>query len=155
MMKIVPIELKELNAMVVRWHRHHKRVQGHRFSIGVESDGNLVGGCSVGRPVARRAGNPKEVLEVTRLVTDGTRNACSMLYSRAARVGHLLGYKKIQTYILDTESGASLRAAGWTCEDDNCGGGQWNHSGLLFNNRRNDQPQCRKQRWSKTLGDCR
>jgi hypothetical protein len=52
-MKIVPLELKALNELVASLHRHHKPVQGHRFSIGAEHDGKLVGGVSVGRPVAR------------------------------------------------------------------------------------------------------
>jgi hypothetical protein len=150
-LKIVPLELKELNILVLEFHRHHKPVQGHRFSIGVIDDttGKLVGGCSVGRPVARNGGNPKEVLEVTRLVTDGTKNACSILYARAAKVGQLLGYKKIQTYILETESGHSLMVSSWTLEDDDCGGGQWKHTD--GKPRRTDQPICKKQRWVRYL----
>ena len=102
-MKIVPLELKELNLLVDSLHRHHKPVQGHRFSIGVEHNGKIVGGASIGRPVARLT-NAKEVLEVTRLVTDGTKNACSILYAAAARIGKELGYKKIQTFILENEN---------------------------------------------------
>lgn len=148
-MKIVPLELKELNALVAQHHRHHKPVQGHRFSIGVEKDGVIVAGCSVGRPVARHGGSPKEVLEVTRLVSNGEKNTCSMLYAAAARVGRELGYKKIQSYILETESGVTLKAAGWICEDDKCGGGQWKHTD--GKERRTDQPVCKKQRWVKFL----
>src|SRR5678815_3290523 len=108
-MRIVPLELRELNALVAKLHRHHKPVQGHRFSIGVEHEGKLVGGASVGRPVARMT-NQRTVLEVTRLVTDGTKHACSMLYSAAARIGRELGYEKIQTFILAQEPGTSLIA---------------------------------------------
>lgn len=72
MMKIVPVELKEANAFIGSLHRHHKPVQGHRFSIGVEKNGILVGVATVGRPVARLT-PAKEVLEVTRLCTDGTK----------------------------------------------------------------------------------
>jgi hypothetical protein len=146
-MKIVPLELRDLNTLVERLHRHHKRVQGHRFSIGVEFDGKLVGGASVGRPVARMT-NQREVLEVTRLVTDGTPNACSVLYSAAARIGKQLGYKKIQTFILDSESGVSLKAAGWKL-DSNSAGGDWTRESKP--NRRQDQPQTPKQKWIKIL----
>jgi hypothetical protein len=111
-LQIVPIELRELNVLVARMHRHHKPVQGHRFSIGVECNGQLVGGCSVGRPVARLT-DQRNTLEVTRLVTDGTTNACSILYAAAARAGKALGYEKIQTFVLESEFGSSLRAAGW------------------------------------------
>ena len=65
----------------------------------------------LGIPVG--AAMTERVLEVTRLVTDGTANACSLLYAAAARVGKELGYERIQTFILATEPGTSLRAAGW------------------------------------------
>ena len=146
-MKIVPLELRDLNALVSALHRHHKPVQGHRFSIGVEHGGKVVGGASVGRPTARMT-NQRKVLEVTRLVTDGTKNACSALYSAAARIGKELGYERIQTFILDSESGTSLRAAGWKFEQES-GGGDWTRESKP--NRRQDQPQCPKQRWGKEL----
>jgi hypothetical protein len=146
-MKIVPLELRDLNALVSALHRHHKPVYGHRFSIGVEHGGKVVGGASVGRPTARMT-NQRKVLEVTRLVTDGTKNACSALYSAAARIGKELGYEHIQTFILDSESGTSLRAAGWKFEQES-GGGDWTRKSKP--NRRQDQPQCPKQRWGKTL----
>src|SRR5271170_1198441 len=122
-MKIVPLELKDLNALVAEMHRHHKPVQGHRFSIGIEHEGRIVGGASIGRPTARMT-DQRKVLEVTRLVTDGTKNACSALYAAAARVGKELGYERIQTFILETETGISLKAAGWQFEQES-GGGDW------------------------------
>ena len=148
-MRIVPLELKDLNALVATLHRHHKPVQGHRFSIGVEHDGRIVGGASVGRPTARMT-DQRKVLEVTRLVTDGTKNACSALYSAAARVGKELGYERIQTFILDSESGTSLRAAGWTFYGES-GGGDWTR--VSKPNRRQDQPQCPKHRYVRVLND--
>jgi hypothetical protein len=111
---IRPVELKEANAFIEQLHRHHKRVQGHRFSLGVyDESGTLRGVATVGRPVSRGC-NPKEVLEVTRLCTDGCYNACSKLYSAVARVAREMGYKKVQTYILSEEDGASLKAANYT-----------------------------------------
>lgn len=145
----VPLELKEANSFVKQHHRHHKPCVGHRFSIGaIDTEGVLRGAVIVGRPVARLSGSPRDILEVTRLVTDGTKNCCSFLYSHAARVGYELGFLKIQTYILDSETGTSLRAAGWTYEGL-AGGGQWKHSD--GKPRRTDQPTCLKQRWSKKL----
>ncbi len=144
---IVPVSLKEANEFVSEMHRHHKRVQGHKFSIGLEKDGVLVGVCTVGRPVARKT-NHKEVLEVTRLCTDGTSNACSALYGAATRVAKELGYKKIQTFILAEENGASLRASGWSFEYVSRGG-QWVHSD--GKPRRTDQPIGEKHKYSKTL----
>jgi hypothetical protein len=146
---IVPIELSEANALVKRWHRHHKEAQGHRFSIGAydTKKQELVGAVIVGRPVARLV-NWRTTVEVVRLVSDGTKNACSILYAASARVAKELGYEKIQTYILDTEAGTSLLASGWECESKSAGGGHGWHS---RSGRRDDQPENTKQRWSKAL----
>ena len=146
---VIPLELKEANAFVAKLHRHHKPTVGHRFSIGcIDKDGILRGVCIVGRPVARLAGHPRDVLEVTRLCTDGTYNACSILYAAAANAGKALGYCRIQTYTLPIEGGASLRASGWVCEGD-AGGGQWKHTD--GKPRRTDQPTDVKSRWSRNL----
>src|SRR3989304_4009678 len=106
MLRIVPLELKEANALVKKWHRHHQPVIGHRFSIGAydTNAARLVGAAIVGRPVARHI-NWRVVVEITRLVTDGTPNACSLLYAAGARIAREMGYQQIQTYILDTEPG--------------------------------------------------
>ena len=111
-LELVPITLSEANAFVERTHRHHGRVVGHKFSLGAAKDGVVVGVVIVGRPVSRHRDNGS-CLEVTRLATDGTRNACSFLYGAAARAAFALGYVRIGTYILATETGASLTASGW------------------------------------------
>lgn len=146
---MIPLELAEANALVNQWHRHHAPAQGHRFSIGaIDNDGILHGAAIIGRPVARLAGSPRDVLEVVRLVTDGTENCCSILYAAAARAGAALGFRRIQTYVLESERGTSLKASGWTCEGP-AGGGQWNHSD--GKPRRTDQPTEIKRRWAKDL----
>ena len=113
MLTLTPINLKTANAFVQQYHRHHKPTRGHKFSIGVSDNGALVGVAICGRPVARRL-DDGYTLEVNRLCSDGTKNSCSILYAAAARAARAMGYRKIVTYTLDTESGASLRAAGWT-----------------------------------------
>ena len=77
----------------------------------------------VGRPVSRHLDDGK-TLEVNRLCTDGTKNACSMLYSSAWRAAKALGYDRIFTYTLKSELGASLRGAGWI-NDGEAGGLNW------------------------------
>ncbi len=153
-LRVVPLELSEANGLVLLWHRHHKPSQGHRFSIGCieQSTGRLCGAAIVGRPVARLAGHPRDVLEVVRLVTDGTKNACSCLYAAAARTGKELGYLSIQTYILEEEHGVTLRASGWICEGI-AGGGQWKHTD--GKPRRTDQPTGMKTRWRRVLNSNR
>ena len=126
MLNLIPVSLSEANAFVAKYHRTHKPVTGHKFSIGCMKDGRLVGVAIVGRPVSRHLDNGL-TLEVNRLCTDGTKNACSFLYGAAWRAARALGYRKIITYILDTESGASLRAAGWDCAEL-AGGKRWTGS---------------------------
>lgn len=123
MLELKPITFAEANAFVAQYHRHHKPVIGHKFSIGCMENGRLVGVAIVGRPVSRYLDNGF-TLEVNRLCTDGTKNACSMLYAAAWRAARAMGYRKIVTYILDTENGASLRAAGWNCTGP-AGGKHW------------------------------
>lgn len=102
------------------------------------------------RPVARLTSMLKDTLEVCRLCTDGTKNACSILYSASARICKELGYKKIQTFILLEESGISLKASGWQKESET-NGDSW--IGRKNRKRRNDQPTGPKQKWSKILND--
>lgn len=108
----IPVELDEANAFVTAHHRHHKPVVGHKFSIGAALNNEVVGVSIIGRPVSRFRDDGL-TLEVARLCTDGTRNACSFLYGASARAAFALGYKRIGTYILASENGASIKAAGW------------------------------------------
>lgn len=125
-MKIVavPLELTAANKFVADLHRHHDPVYRDKFRVGAMVDGELVGVVQVGRPVSRNLDDGKTV-EVVRLCTDGTRDVCSFLYSRAARIAKEMGYSKIITYILESESGISLKAAGWK-QEAVTRGGDWN-----------------------------
>src|SRR5690606_504324 len=105
---VCPVTLEEANAFVVAHHRHHGAVVGHRFSLGAALGDTIVGVAIVGRPVARHRDDGM-TLEVTRLCTDGTRNACSFLYGACARAAFALGYTRIGTYILASENGASIK----------------------------------------------
>jgi hypothetical protein len=106
------LDLAEANAFVRRHHRHHPPVVFHLFSLGAALDGHIVGVAIIGRPVARHR-DDGVTAEVSRLATDGTRNACSFLYGASARAAFALGFKRIGTYILASEPGVSLTAAGW------------------------------------------
>lgn len=120
-MELVPITLREANTFVGELHRHHGESRGCKFALSAEKDGSRVGVCIVGRPVARGL-DDGFTAEVTRLCTDGTFNACSFLYGAAARAAKELGYRKVVTYILESESGDSLRGAGWHLEATTAGG---------------------------------
>lgn len=124
MLTITPITLREANAYVARHHRHHNPVRGCIACVAVSSGDDVVGVAIVGRPVARGL-QDGWTAEVTRCCTDGTRNAPSMLYGAAWRAARALGYRRLVTYTLPEEGGASLRAAGWRCIGA-AGGGSWN-----------------------------
>ena len=157
-MTVIPITLKSANQFVIKHHRHHKEVRGHKFSIGLQNNGVLIGVAICGRPVSRHLDNGYTI-EVSRLCTLGNMNACSKLYGACAKISKEMGYEKIITYILKSEKGISLKASGWVCEKQSAGGKNWNSSGKnkrthtiedLFGIR-NKYPQILKQMYSKTL----
>jgi hypothetical protein len=111
-LRTVPVTFAQACQFVADWHRHHRPPRGHKFSIGVADGEVLVGVAIVGRPVARHL-DDGQTLEVTRVTTDGSRNACSLLYAATWQTSRAMGYRRLVTYTQDGESGASLRAAGW------------------------------------------
>lgn len=133
MIEIRETTLREANAYVEELHRHHGKVVGHKWSLAAYKDGRLCGVAIVGRPTGRYLDNGS-TLEVTRLCTDGTRNACSALYAACAR-----------------------RAKGWTLEAAKAGKPRWNKERYatkpvqlsLFPSKQ--PPAEYKQRWAKAL----
>lgn len=112
MLTLTPIFLDEAHAFVNQHHRHHGPAVGGLFAVGAAEGGEIVGVAIIGRPSSRIL-QDGFTAEVTRLATDGTRNACSMLYGAAWRAARALGYRRLVTYILAGEPGTSLRAARW------------------------------------------
>lgn len=147
MLELTPVTLREANAFVEQHHRHHKPTVGHKFSIGVKDGKTLVGVAICGRPVSRRLDDGK-TLEVSRLCTDGTKNACSMLYGAAYRAAKAMGYQRVVTYILESEPGTSLKAAGYHCEG-RAGGLEWN--GERKPKDADQYPHEMKTRWVKEM----
>jgi hypothetical protein len=108
---LVPLGLREANAFVGEEHRHHGPVRGYKFALGATAESRLVGVIIVGRTTAR-GHHATSRAEVTRLATDGTRNACSFLYAAAKRVVQAMGYTSLITYTLTTEPIARKLAPG-------------------------------------------
>lgn len=131
-LRLVPVTLELANDFVRQFHRHHKPVIGQKFSVGIERNvdqrGLLMLGkwCVCGVAIASRPVAPKlddgVTLEITRCCTDGTKNACSMLYGALRRAARALGYTRILTYTLPEEGGVSLRAAGFRIDKEDAGG---------------------------------
>lgn len=142
-MTIVPCTIKAAAAFIRAHHRHHRPPTGGLFAVAVErAPGDVVGVAVVARPVARLA-DDGYTAEVARVATDGTKNACSMLYGACWRAARALGYRRLITYTLATEPGTSLRAAGWALIGE-AGGGSWSRPSRP----RDDQhPTQGKLRW--------
>lgn len=145
-MELRPISFKDACEFVKIHHRHLRPPQGHKFSISCINDDQVVGVCMVGRPVSRYLDNGL-TLEIRRVATDGTRNACSYLYAAAWRVTRNLGYKKLITYILFSENGTSLYAVDFKCVGE-AGGGKWHR---IKRPRPVALPNQRKIRFEKTI----
>ncbi len=143
---IVPITFEEASAFVAQYHRHHKPPVGHKFSVAVADDlGEVRGVAMVGRPVARHL-DDGWTLEVNRVATDGCPNASSALYGACRRAAWALGYKRLVTYTLPSESGASLRGAGYRLIGE-AGGGSWS---CKSRPRVDKAPTIFKMRWEAT-----
>lgn len=146
MLSLVPISLAEANVFIEQYHRHHAPVPGCKFTLGAALDGRIVGVAIVGRPVARMLDNGW-TLEVNRTCTDGTKNVNSYLYGAAWRAAKALGYRRLITYILPEEGGASLRAAGWQLIG-HAGGGRWSRAERP---RVDLHPLQKKLRWERNI----
>ena len=144
-LRVVPIRWQDAVDFIAELHRHHKPPQGWLFGIGAARGEELAGVVTVGRPVARHLDDGM-TCEVTRCCTDGTKNACSMLYAAAWRACKAMGYSRLITYTLDTEPGTSLEAAGWKCLGKR-GGGNWN---CPSRPRKDSEQQGQKMLWEAT-----
>lgn len=111
-LELVPVTISDAKAFVAQVHRTHRAPLSGKWAHAVAKDGEIVAVAIVGRPVARGLDDGWTV-EVTRVASDGTHNACSMLYGAAWRAAKALGYRRMVTYTLDTEEGSTLRSAGW------------------------------------------
>lgn len=141
-LKIIPMTLREANAFVAARHRHHKPARGCISCVGVAESGLVRGVAIVGRPLARTL-QDGFTAEVTRCCTDGTRNAPSMLYRALWRAVSALGYRRLITYTLPQEGGASLRGAGFRLIGA-AGGGSWSRDSRP---RVDTHPTQEKLRW--------
>lgn len=149
-----PCKLRDANRFVSQYHRHNQPTNGHKWSLACYDGERLCGVAIAGQPVARKLDDGLTI-EIRRVCTDGTYNACSILYGACARVAKAMGYKRVITYTLISEPGTSLKASGFT----NCGeagGVSWNmpsrprevEQTTLFGTVRK-YPEEKKIRWEK------
>jgi len=128
-------------------HRHHSPPKGFIIGLGCWDESKTLRGVAcLARPVSRML-DDGSVVEITRVATDGCENACSALYGAARRLAQVLGFKKVITYTLPSEGGASLRGAGMVNEGL-FGGGTWNRKKRA---RVDSAPLDKKTRWAYFL----
>jgi hypothetical protein len=155
--KIIPITLSQANNFVIENHRHHKNVTGCKFCIGlvdynkeIINYGDLIGIAIGSRPVNRYLDNGF-TLEISRLcMKEDNKNGCSMLYSACYRIAKHMGYEKICTYILESESGISLYASGFYLAEITKGN-EWINSFKSDIKHNNNFPICNKKRFEKII----
>lgn len=154
MLTIRPIKLKDANRFVDENHRHNIPTNGHKYSVACYDGDRLCGVAIAGKPVARLL-DDGETIEIRRVCTDGTRNACSILYGACTRIAREMGFRRVVTYTLESEPGSSLKASGFR-NDGLCGGGGWDRVSrhreseviTLFGERKKFSTE-RKVRWIK------
>lgn len=154
-LRLVPVSQRQAKDFVAQHHRHNEPPLTVVFSVGVENGDGLVGVAMVGIPKARMSMDGR-TLEVNRTCTTGAKNANSMLYGACARAAKALGWERLLTYTLPSESGASLRATGWTDLGEIDAGGSWQekrgktaYQTDMFGARR--MPLGPKRKWEKHL----
>jgi hypothetical protein len=147
MLTLIPISVRDATAFVARVHRHHDPPRGVIFAVAVAEGGTVRAVAMVGRPVARML-QDEWTAEVTRVASDGAKNACSMLYAACWRACRAMGYRKLLTYTLAEEHGTSVAAAGFRCVGE-AGGGSWSREGRP---RVDHHPTQGKLRWERTGG---
>lgn len=145
-MTIRPITFKDACAFIDSYHRHHPAPQGCKFCVSLYAQDALIGVAIAGRPVSRKL-DDGFTLEITRVCSLGNKNACSMLYGACCRIAKNMGYRKVITYILESEIGTSLLASNFVCDCETAGKEHW--TGIR--NRGQNIPAQMKKRFIKTL----
>ena len=155
-LRVVPVALSEVQKFVGTLHRHNQAPKRYRFAVGDQNaeTGDLVGVAAAAQPVARLLDDGKTI-EVIRSCTDGTPNVNSMLYGAMTRAAKALGFERMITYTLESESGSSLKAAGWTVDRTGLAPQTWNRPNRsrpdvdMFGSRL--PPLENRIRWTKSL----
>ena len=145
-LELCPCTLTEAISFVRQHHRHHGPPPSGLFAIAASKGEEIVAVAIVGRPVARML-QDGYTAEVIRLASTGEYNACSILYSACWRAARAMGYRRLVTYILESEPGTSLKAAGWKLIGQ-AGGGSWHRTSRP---RVDKHPTQGKLRWEMAI----
>lgn len=111
-LELRPVSVRQACDTVALLHRHLPRVIGGLFATTAWVDEVLVGVGIASFPKARMSHDGYTV-EISRIATDGHRNACSKLYGALCRASAAIGHRRALTFTRLDEPGTSLRAAGF------------------------------------------
>lgn len=147
--RVVPITRKEANDYVAHMHRHSGPLPSSRYQLALIDHDGVVHGVAIAGITKARLLLDRGTLEVSRVATDGTRNACSALYGACTRTARALGFSRLITYTLEREAGSSLKASGWEVTG-RADGGAWTRENRPCNDTHDLGP---KLRWEIRLAD--
>lgn len=137
-LELVNIDLPVAKRFVRDHHRHNPDMTGWRIGVGLYTGELLRGVAVLSRPVSLKVAVAEpRTAEIIRVCTLGDKNANSRLYGAMCRAAFALGYRSCISYTLPSESGASLKAAGFTLDEGEFGsrpGQQWHPSAPVQEN---------------------
>ena len=150
MLLMKPVTFRQANEFIKQYHRHNTVSQGCKFCVSVVDENGVMRGVAIaGRPVSRHL-DDGYTCEIVRLCTDGTKNCCSKLYAACCHIAREMGYRKMITYVLMSETGSSLLASGFTLVAENCGKEKW--TGKRYSNKTQSiRPAECKKRYERIL----
>ncbi|WP_131658090.1 XF1762 family protein [Ectopseudomonas composti] len=156
-MSVKPISIKEANEFIAEYHRHHRptvRNNGKWALAAQDLTGEIFGVVIASSPVSATYMDGLTI-ELTRLcVKEGApKGACSFLLSKCCAIWRSMGGQRVITYTLASESGASLRGAGWTLSGTVKPHNRWQNKSKAdgIERARLQIYEVMKHRWIKTL----
>lgn len=158
-LKVTPTTIKKANEFVKEHHRHHRPTTNNtgRWALSAyDNSGSLVGVIIAANPISPFLMDGY-TLELTRVCVSekAPKGTCSFLISRCCKIWKEMGGRKVITYTLSTESGSSLKGAGWKEAGKVKPHKRWTNRNRVDGKSREDLTiySLEKIRWEKTIGD--
>ena len=153
-----PITIKSANEFIKSYHRHHRptiRNNGRWALSALDKNQEIVGVVIAGNPVSATYMDGFTI-ELTRLcVKEGApKGTCSFLLGKCCSIWRTMGGKRVITYTFESESGASLKGAGWQLVGTVKPHKRWQNKSKIDGIERAHLQvyEVTKHRWEKILG---
>ena len=155
---IKPVSIKNANEFIKTYHRHHRptsRNSGRWALAAYDNENELIGVAIASNPVSATYMDGI-TLEVTRLCVkeNAQKGTASFLLSKCCRIRKEMGGSRIITYTLESESGSSLKGAGWNLVGHVKPHNRWIEKSKYDGKARDKLEiyQLSKYRWEKVIG---